>query len=113
MDTRKNSTKDSENQSPLLGASGRPMLVPNGEDSAAVPVDAAVGPFTNFAALGLPQEPARPVSIFDNLDDLKIDQDDDDDTSEEILTTVPIRRPGKRAFRAHPSDVYHFGAFIL
>jgi hypothetical protein len=53
-------------------------------------------------------------SIFRNLDALKILPDeDDDDTSEEVLTTVPIRRPGKRAFRAHSDDKYQFEAFIL
>jgi hypothetical protein len=53
-------------------------------------------------------------SIFRNLDALKILADeDDDDTSEEVLTSVPIRRPGKRAFRAHSDDKYQFEAFIL
>jgi hypothetical protein len=53
-------------------------------------------------------------SIFRNLEALKILPDeDDDDASEEVLTTIPIRRPGKRAFRAHPDDKYQFEAFIL
>ena len=53
-------------------------------------------------------------SIFRNLEALRILPDEDDsDLGEEVLSTIPIRRPGKRAFRAHPDDKYQFEAFIL
>jgi hypothetical protein len=53
-------------------------------------------------------------SIFRNLEALRILPDEDDsDLTEEVLTTIPIRRPGKRAFRAHLDDKYQFEAFIL
>jgi hypothetical protein len=53
------------------------------------------------------------VSIFADLDALKIEPDDEDDTSEEVLTVIPVRRPGKRGFQAYPSDEYQFEAYIL
>jgi hypothetical protein len=56
----------------------------------------------------------KPESIFRNLDALKIIPDeDDDDTSEEVLTTIAIRRPAKRAFRTWSDEKYQFEAFIL
>jgi hypothetical protein len=48
-----------------------------------------------------PEEVRRP-SVFANLDEHIIDQEEDD-VSEELLTAVPIRRPSKKDFiRCHP-----------
>jgi hypothetical protein len=52
-------------------------------------------------------------SIFADLDALKIEPDDEDETSEEVLTVVPVRRPGKRGFQAHHSEEFLFEAYII
>jgi hypothetical protein len=71
-------------------------------------------PKSRFEAIASEVGIAKRESIFRNLEALKIPADEDDDeTSEEVLTALPIRRPGKRAFRAHPDDKYQFEAFIL
>jgi hypothetical protein len=54
-----------------------------------------------------------PSDIFDDLEKLKIVPDEDDEDVEEILSTVAVRRPGKRAFRTRPEAQYQFEAFIL
>jgi hypothetical protein len=82
------------------------------------PADAAAAqePLRNspFEAIESEAGFGKRESIFRNLEALRILPDEDDsDLTEEVLTTVPIRRPGKRAFRAHPDDKYQFEAFIL
>jgi hypothetical protein len=54
-------------------------------------------------------------SVFHDLEALRIPsaEDDDDDTSEDVLSMGPPRRPGKRAFRTRPEDTYQFEAYIL
>jgi hypothetical protein len=99
---------------PVPGNSLDPETLGNGsltDGSGLVPPEA---PKSRFAAIETEAGVARRESIFRNLDALRIPADEDeDDSSEEVLSTVPVRRPGKRAFRAHPDDKYQFEAFIL
>jgi hypothetical protein len=53
----------------------------------------------------------NPASVFENLDEHRLDLDDDDDIAEEVLTTIPVRRPGKHWIRVHPT--FEFPAVIL
>lgn len=50
-------------------------------------------------------------SVFTNLKEHMLDPDDDQPPTEELLVSVPIRKPSKKEFvRAHPS--YRFTALI-
>jgi hypothetical protein len=47
-------------------------------------------------------ETGTPASVFSDLNDHLLDPGDEDDVAEELLTTVPIRRPSKKDFiRCH------------
>jgi hypothetical protein len=70
-------------------------------------------PLGELETVPLPEGTGRPPSIFDDLESLRVDLDDDDDMGEDVLSTVPVRRPGKHWFRCHPSDDYRLGAYIL
>lgn len=85
--------------------------LPNGADRAAPPEPSRKSP---FEALESENDIGKRESIFRNLEALKIPPDDDEDeTAEEVLSLVPIRRPGKRAFRAHPADKYQIEVYII
>jgi hypothetical protein len=73
----------------------------------------SVDPFANLDTDRLADGTTRPSSIFDDLEALRIDLDDDDDVGQEVLSTVPVRRPGKQWFRCYPSAEYRFTAYIL
>jgi hypothetical protein len=105
--SRKTSAGSEQHLDPLV-AGIPPQL--NGEDPTATEEPRRKSPFEAIESeIGGKRE-----SIFRNLEALRIPPDeDDDDTSEEVLSTIPVRRPGKRAFRAHPDDKYQFEAFIL
>ena len=103
---------DAEIVAAVVKVSPESEMSPAGGPEAAT---AAASKPTVFQALDDTHGAGKRESIFRNLEALKIppDDDDDDDTSEEVLTSVAIRRPGKRAFRAHHEDKYQFEAFIL
>jgi hypothetical protein len=73
----------------------------------------AASAFADLAEHELPNDEHddKPASVFDNLDDHRVDLDDDDDVADDILTTVPVRRPGKHWVRVHPE--HQFPAVIL
>jgi hypothetical protein len=136
MTIRKTST-GSERPSPVLAVANQPIHTLNGADPTPLPAEAAPAegsgngfqpppPPTDVAAAEEPQHKSpfeaieneigsgKRESIFRNLDALKITPDEDDsDLVEEVLTNIVIRRPGKRAFRTRPEDIYQFEAFIL
>lgn len=102
---------------------------PNGDARNSAPVDDSSpqteveaippNPFDDPAVLRRPDGAAPSTSPFDDLEALKQawqnanDSEDEDEGAVDILTTVPIRRPGKKWFAAHPSDDYlHFGCVI-
>jgi hypothetical protein len=94
---------------------------PNGEDRAVSTSETAItpNPFDDPAVLQYRDDGVPADSPFDDLQRLKEqwryadDNDDDDEQAEDILTTIPIRRPGKKWFAAHPSDEYiHHGCIL-
>jgi hypothetical protein len=85
--------------------------LPNGADGETRPEPSRKSP---FEALESENDTGKRESIFRNLEALKIPPDDDEDeAAEEVLSLVPIRRPGKRAFRAHPDDKYQIEAYVI
>jgi hypothetical protein len=103
-----------EQQTPLFtGTPGQDQPAPNGEDMtpAAVSTEEPVkSPFETIEN----EKFNGPSSIFRDLDALKIEPDEEDeDFGEDVLTSIAIRRPGKRACRAYWDDRYHFEAYIL
>jgi hypothetical protein len=55
----------------------------------------------------------KPVNVFENLAEHRIDLDDDGDIADDVLTAAPVRRPSKKEyFRTHPSDGYTLTAYI-
>jgi hypothetical protein len=57
------------------------------------------------------EEPRRRKSVFENLEAHKIAEEDEGDASEEVLASIPVRRPSRKDFiRAHPE--YQFTAYV-
>jgi hypothetical protein len=99
----------------IAGASGNGLDSPPPLPPAEAAAEAEEPPRKSpFEAIESAVQTGKRESVFRNLEALRIEPDEDDEeTSEEVLSTIPIRRPGKRAFRAHPDDKYQFEAFIL
>jgi hypothetical protein len=60
-----------------------------------------------------PAEPPRRKSVFEDLDEHKLDEDDEDETGPEEISSVPVKRlPRKDFIRFHPDPAYRFTAYI-
>jgi hypothetical protein len=94
-----------QSPSPSLAPAAETAIPPNPFDDPAI---------LQYRDDGVPSE-----SPFDDLERLKRDwqyaddNDEDDEQAEDVLTTMPVRRPGKKWFAVHPSDEYlHYGCIL-
>src|SRR4051794_1957660 len=106
----------------ISGSQNEPPLpfgpLPNGADNGVRPSESIAveapaseaippNPFDDLTSLQHPDGRAPSTSPFDDLETLKHawqyadNNDDEDEQAVDILTTVPIRRPGKKWFAAH------------
>jgi hypothetical protein len=90
---------------------GRPVGVKPLGEAAAPTEETESSPFEEITR----EVSENASSVFDDLDALREGMlpDEDQEDVQEILSSCPVRRPGKRAIRTRPEPQYQFEAHIL